>query len=295
MHDLKSGEYEIVVSELPAGLEFNTKSFTLNKDGTVRVKARFEKAVAAVKPGTAGEIDQQAAAGNAGFEQWIKDTQKLSPEKQVEAVAAKLKELNRGFDGKVKHTIENGAVTLLMFQSNDVSDITPLRALTALQSLYCGGTNGQGKIADLSPLRGMNLTHLWCRDTLVSDLNPLRGMKLTSLNCMYTPVQDFSPLQETPIKEIFCSIDRPNEVTRRSLQTLKTLERINGKPAAEFLKRGMEADTSFEQWLKDTQKLPAEKQGEAFPGSEFQKATQQSGIGTLSWARGPITAVMYDA
>jgi WD40 repeat protein/predicted Ser/Thr protein kinase len=48
-HDLKSGDYEIIVTQLPAGLEFEgSKSFTIKKDGTVRVKARFEKAVAAL-------------------------------------------------------------------------------------------------------------------------------------------------------------------------------------------------------------------------------------------------------
>src|SRR5262249_31311617 len=34
---------------------------------------------------------------NAVFEQWLKDTQKLPAQKQVEAVVAKLKELNPGF------------------------------------------------------------------------------------------------------------------------------------------------------------------------------------------------------
>jgi hypothetical protein len=66
-------------------------------------------------------------------------------------------------------------------------------------------------VADLTPLRGMSLTHLDCRTTKVSDLSPLRGMPLKALWC------DFN-------------LERDAEI----LRSLKTLELINGKPAKEF-------------------------------------------------------------
>src|SRR5262245_1355337 len=49
---------------------------------------------------------------------WIKQVQKLPADKQVVAVIGKLKELNPGFDGKLSHKIENGAVTELHFVSD---------------------------------------------------------------------------------------------------------------------------------------------------------------------------------
>ena len=48
-----------------------------------------------------------------GFDQWMKEVAALPAEKQVEAVAKKLQELNPGFDGKVTPKIENGVVTKL--------------------------------------------------------------------------------------------------------------------------------------------------------------------------------------
>ena len=65
---------------------------------------------------------------------WLKQVAAMPAEKQVEAVAAKLKELNPGFDGKVTHKIEDGVVTELEFLTDNVTDISPVRALTGLQS-----------------------------------------------------------------------------------------------------------------------------------------------------------------
>src|SRR5262249_9207083 len=53
-HDLRSGDYEIDVSELPAGLEFSVTKFTLKRGGTVRVSARVRRRLPA--PGPAEEL-----------------------------------------------------------------------------------------------------------------------------------------------------------------------------------------------------------------------------------------------
>ena len=154
------------------------------------------------------------------FQQWMKDVQAMPAEKQVESVSKKLMELNPGFDGKLAGwevkgmpQIENGAVTTLGFSPQDVTDLSPLQALTQLKDLYCAGegklsdlTPLQGmplrrlqfdysKVFDLSPLRGMKLKALSCGDTLVSDLSPLKGMPLDALNCPGTQVSDLSPLE----------------------------------------------------------------------------------------------------
>ena len=134
------------------------------------------------------------------FEQWIKEVAALPAEQQVVAVAKKLQDLNTGFDGNVTGygvkdampKIENGVVTEFGFRSDDVTDISPVRAFSELKSLRCGTeSEGHGRLADLSPLRGMKLTRLACGSTLVADLSPLRELSsLTELNCGATQVSD---------------------------------------------------------------------------------------------------------
>src|SRR5262249_17338296 len=115
-------------------------------------------------------------------EAWEKSVAGLPAEKQVEAVAKRLKELNPGFDGKVTPTIEHGVVAGLRFKADAVADVSPVRALAGLVSLECPGTFPKnGKLSELSPLRGLRLTHLHCAENPVADLSPLRGMPLTVL------------------------------------------------------------------------------------------------------------------
>ena len=86
------------------------------------------------------------------FQQWVKATQALPAEQQIEAVSKKLMELNPGFDGKVmgyegKATpkIENGVVTELGFCTDNVTDISPVRALVGLKSLCCPGLRAKAR------------------------------------------------------------------------------------------------------------------------------------------------------
>jgi Leucine-rich repeat (LRR) protein len=162
----------------------------------------------------AAEYWKTVAAKRAVFDRWCKRVGGLPPEKQVEAVAAKLVELNPGFDGKVSQAdgaatpqIERGLVADLGLASEHVTDISPLRALTGLQRLACPGNfnldgSHWGTLSDLSPLEGMKLTRLNVAMTHVSDLSPLRGMPLTYLGLTCTRVSDLSPLQGMPLKWI---------------------------------------------------------------------------------------------
>jgi hypothetical protein len=142
------------------------------------------------------------------FQQWVKVTQALPAEKQIEAVSKKLMELNPGFDGKVTGwdvkgppVIQNGVVVLFGICPDHVTDISPVRALTGLKKFHCDGTYGKGhdddRLSDLSPLREMKLEMLALSDTNVSDLSPLRGKPLTALYCYNTSVSDLSPLAES--------------------------------------------------------------------------------------------------
>lgn len=261
----------------------------VQKDGYALITNEFEieaggKLVPAVRlvPLDDATTTADAAAStdslkSPAFEKWLKNVASLPAEQQVAAVAAKLKELNPGYDGKVSIKIENGVVTELSFLTDRVTDISPVRALAKLTNLSCAGSgSGKGQLTDLSPLRslplrslicnetsvsdlsplkgmpltaldcggtrvsdlaplkGMPLTKMTCAGTKVSDLSPLQGMPLTTLNCADTKVSDLSPLRGMPLKTLHFDfkLERDAEI----LRSIKTLEQINGKPAAEFWK-----------------------------------------------------------
>lgn len=210
-------------------------------------------------------------------EAWVKQVAGMTPERQVAAVVAELQRRNPGFDGKVEHQIGKGTVIDVYIVTDAVTDLSPLRALSGLRSLTCRGSNNSGKVKDLSPLTGLPLTNLDCQSNPVADLSPLQGMPLqrlvihatavkdltplarlplkeltcsgtniadlsplagtplTALHCPSTRVSDFSPLKGLPLKEISGNFNLPRDAA--ILRSINTLEKINGKPAAEFWKQ----------------------------------------------------------
>jgi Leucine-rich repeat (LRR) protein len=158
-------------------------------------------------------------------------------------------------------------LTTLQFQGTRVFDLSPLRGMP-LKYLHCQGTKvsdlsplkgmpltvfscGGTKVLDLSPLKGMKLTDLNCTTTQVSELAPLRGMSLTSLDCHNTPISDLSPLKDMkltyldcrdtkapdlspltalPLKQLYCDFKPARDAA--ALRSIKTLEQLNGRPAA---------------------------------------------------------------
>lgn len=136
-------------------------------------------------------------------ERWERSVAQLPAEQQVKAVVRRLKDLNPEFDGAVTPVIENGVVMRLKFVTDDVTDISPVRALRRLDALDCRGTpDRQGKLSDLSPLRGLSLLVLHVEDNPVSDLSPVRGMPLRDLGFFRTQVEDLEPLRGMPLKSL---------------------------------------------------------------------------------------------
>ena len=88
------------------------------------------------------------------FQAWVKATQALSADKQIEAVSKKLMELNPGFDGKVTDGIRKARPKSSRasswkwdFITDNVTDISPVRALVGLKVLNCNGsTVGNGRL-----------------------------------------------------------------------------------------------------------------------------------------------------
>jgi Leucine-rich repeat (LRR) protein len=128
-------------------------------------------------------------------------------------------------DGNGTPKIENGVVTSFGFKKDNVTDISPVRALVGLQSLSHGSGPGKGILSDLLPLKGMPLTRMDCSDTLVSDLSPLKGMPLTWFSCGGTKVSDLSPLEGMNLREFYFT---PTNITTgidliRQMKSLTTI------------------------------------------------------------------------
>jgi len=135
-------------------------------------------------------------APQAADESFVKAISAMPPEQQVQAVIAKLKELNPNFDGKETHKIEGGAVTTLAFSTVGVTDISPVKALRWLRTLSMAppALNQKGSLENIAPLQGMQLTWLWCHNNPITDLSALKGMPLTTLSFGGTQVTELSAL-----------------------------------------------------------------------------------------------------
>jgi len=126
---------------------------------------------------------------------------KLPSDEQVTAVIDKLKEVNPGYDGEHRYHVLSGVMVELVIHSDQLRDIWPVRALTDLQSLRCGGKI-HSQLGSLGPLAGLQLRRLFCTKTEIADLSPLRGMPLETLECAYTRVSDLSPLAGMPLTQL---------------------------------------------------------------------------------------------
>ncbi|HVS37371.1 MAG TPA: serine/threonine-protein kinase [Gemmataceae bacterium] len=145
----------------------------------------------------------------AALAQWARDVAALPAERQEDAVTAELRRRNPGFHGEVKCTVANGAVAGLDFLSDQVTDLSPLRALPGLTDLSCRGSGEQtSRLSDLSPLKGLPLTTLDCSNTAVADLSPVKEAKLTRLNCSLTRVGDLTPLKDMKLTSLDCGDTR---------------------------------------------------------------------------------------
>ena len=182
------------------GFQFFAKDFKMESGGTTTIKATLLPVKVAVVAG-----QPNAPWNTPAFQQWMKTMAALPAEQQVEAVSKKLIQLNPSFDGRLTSAdgrgtpkIVSGVVTELGFLSDNVTDISPVRALPGLKDLNCRGGSWQrvSNLIDLSPLEGMALTKLDCGATQVSELSPLQGMPLTELNCGFTKISDLSPLED---------------------------------------------------------------------------------------------------
>jgi hypothetical protein len=135
----------------------------------------------------------------------------LPAAEQIEEVRAELKKRNPAFDGKLRSLhgpepkIEDGVVTDLAFLTDKVSDVSPVRALTGLRSLWCEGSQpDKGRLSDLSPLAGMALLQVWfASNRQLVDLSPLQGMQLTHVAVWGTSVASLEVVRGMPLRGLW--------------------------------------------------------------------------------------------
>ena len=134
----------------------------------------------------------------------MKSVAAMPAEQQVAAVIAKLRELNPRFDGVASHSVENNAVVNFGFRTDDVTDISPLKALPWLKTLSCVGTPpDRGMLRNLAPLAGLHLVTLDCSyNPHLDDLASLAEMSLVNFNCSVTRIGDLSPLAGMKLQSI---------------------------------------------------------------------------------------------
>jgi Leucine-rich repeat (LRR) protein len=136
-------------------------------------------------------------------EVWCQKVRKFPVRERVRIVLAKLEELNPGFR-RAPGDYTAPEVLELELSTDHLSDIRPLTALVDLKVLsLTGSKKGAGKLADLTPLKGMKLIRLTlARNPDLTDLAPLRKMPLYKLELTETGVASLEELTESSLMHL---------------------------------------------------------------------------------------------
>jgi hypothetical protein len=126
-----------------------------------------------------------------------------------------------------------------------ITDISPVRVLDRLEKLSCFGQTSAGpysRFVDLMPLAGMKLKELNLGyNQNLQDLSPLKDVPLENLHLWGTGVADLTPLARMPLRGIGLNAGWERRMADERyggvLRSLRSLEKINDKPAAEFWKQ----------------------------------------------------------
>lgn len=165
--------------------------------------------IGATATGGALAYRYQAAATEPA--RWLAAATAATPERQIEMVTARLKQLNPGFNAAIESKVIDGQVQEWSMPTDLITDISPLRALSGLKKLTLTGPiepsldipKCHGNLSDLAPLRGLQLESLVVPfNPKLNDLSPLEGMPLNLLQIAHSSVTDLSPLRGMPLKEL---------------------------------------------------------------------------------------------
>jgi serine/threonine protein kinase len=164
--------------------------------------------------------------------------------KQMEAIRARLQELNPGFNpAALTFGIENGLVINVTIERTPVRNLSPLRSLPALRALALIHVPTEvdlatikdvplqwldlnsTRIGDLSALAGMPLISLECNSVRDGNLKPLSGMKtLTRLLLSGKEFHSLAPLTGLSLEQFSCGNSSVADL--RPLQGMDTLRQL---------------------------------------------------------------------
>jgi eukaryotic-like serine/threonine-protein kinase len=169
--------------------------------GTGRLTVEVQQSGSPALPAQNRKPAEPAPLKESPFSAWLQHVADLSGEEQAQAVADKLRELNPGFDGKFGPRYVGGRVVEYHFFTDEVTDISPVRALPELEILVCrGSAPSRGRLVDLSPVRTLrSLVYLDCSANQIQDLQPLKGLALRELVVWANPVSDISAVRTLPL------------------------------------------------------------------------------------------------
>ena len=96
----------------------------------------------------------------------------------------------------------------------------------------------------------------------MKDLGPLEGLPIETLDLTRTSPADLTPLRKLPLLRTLDVDFEPFRGDAAVLKPILSLEKINGKPVAEFWKDADAAQAAFDKWCAEVAKLPPDKQAE---------------------------------
>jgi internalin A len=105
--------------------------------------------------------------------------------------------------------------------SNQITDLSPLKTLTNLQILYCR-SNG---VTDLSPISGLaGLQIIYCNSNDINSISPISKLANLQLFCCdYNQIKDLSPISKlTNLQILSCSSNRIKDLS--SIKKLTELQ-----------------------------------------------------------------------
>jgi hypothetical protein len=176
------------------------------------------------EPGSAAQNSRIGPSLVGVDDEWLRSVAAMKAADQAKVVRDKMVALNPGFGCDLQQD-DSGAVVAMNIRSRQVTNLSPLRALTHLRSLRCGGTYQEhSKINDLRPLSGLKLTELDCSYTQVKDLQPLQGMPLEKLWLRQTAVSSLAPLGDAKLRVLHCQSTLVNDLSPLAGMPLEELE-----------------------------------------------------------------------
>jgi serine/threonine protein kinase len=198
---------------------------------------------------------QEAADQLVRFEAWCQAVAKLPPPQQAEAVAAKLRELNPGFKGGVGNFFngdlaygwEENHIVRIEVSTEQISDLSPLRALPSLRVARIEVRNflqGVGTLTSLWPLRGLPLTEVYVSGNVdLSDLTPLAGMRLERLSVVRTSVDNLRVVKDMPLTQLWCRYTSINDLSPLAGKEIKGVFLTGAKVRDLTPLKGMKLET----------------------------------------------------